>query len=691
MAARQDNTSANPLHRLLHPRSIAVVGGSVAAEVIRQSRKAGFDGEIWAVNSQRETLEGLPCYRDIASLPAAPDAAFLAVPSEENIALVAALRQRGAGGVVCYASGFAELGGDGVALQQQLVAAAGTMPLVGPNCYGLLNYLERCALWPDRHGGHAVDRGVAILTQSGNIGLNLTMQNRHLPLAYLIAVGNCAGTQYHEYIDALLDDDRVSAIGLHIESLNDIAAFSEVAVRALQKNIPIVALKTGCSAASATVTASHTSALAGSDQLYDALFARLGIGRVHDLTEFVETLKLLHVCGSLKGKAVGSLSCSGGDAALFADLAHREGLLFPPLNQQATALLSATLGTKVPLHNPLDYHTYIWGDVPALTDCFRGMMLAPIDVTVLVLDYPKEDDIPIEGWDEIVSAYIAASQQQRMPAVLVSSLPELLPARISEQLISAGIAPIQGLADAATAIRVAAQIGLQQQDKASVTKVASSRIEIDANTRTLDEFSAKRALARFGLAIPASHLVQDESAAIVAANLLGYPVVIKAVSEQMAHKTELGAVHLNIADAAEVKVTLSRMRPLSDRFLIERMVSGGVAELIVGVSRDPQFGLTLTLGAGGILVELLRDAVTLLLPASQDDILKALQSLHCFPLLTGYRGRPAANIAAVITAIMAVVHYAQENAATLLELDVNPLIVTADGAVAVDALITLRA
>ena len=193
-------TATDPLRRLLSPRHVAVFGGRAAAEVVRQCQQLGFVGEIWPVHPRHEFMEGLRCYPDVAALPAAPDASFIAVPRQGTIELVAELSARGAGGVICYASGFAEVGGEGVALQQHLVAAAAGMALLGPNCYGMLNYLDGVALWPDQNGGQRLARGVAIVTQSGNIGLNLTMQTRGLPLACLITVGNKAGASIENKI-----------------------------------------------------------------------------------------------------------------------------------------------------------------------------------------------------------------------------------------------------------------------------------------------------------------------------------------------------------------------------------------------------------------------------------------------------------------------------------------------------------
>ncbi|WP_137818923.1 acetate--CoA ligase family protein [Pseudomonas sp. 2FG] len=677
------------LERLLHPKSIAVAGGSVAAEVIRQCRKIGFQGQIWPINPRREEIEGLPCYADVAALPGVPDAAFLAVPRAETLPLVAGLAARGAGGAVCYASGFAEVGGDGVALQQELLAAAGDLALLGPNCYGLLNYLDGCALWPDHQGGQRVERGVAIITQSGNLALNLSLQQHHLPIAYIMALGNKAVTDFHHCIEALLEDPRVTAIGLHIEGLGDVAAFSRAAHKALQRGVPIIALKAGSSSIGAQLTASHTSSLAGADALYDALFQRFGVARVEDLAGFLETLKLLHVCGPLHSRRVGALACSGGDASLLADLGQSCGVDYPALDAVTRERLGAVLGPLVPLHNPLDYQTYIWGNVPALTDCFAAMAQADTDLNLLVMDFPDSQQESIEGWDESVSGFIQAHRLQPKPAVFVSSMAELMNRPAAQRLLAAGIAPMQGMRETLRAIAAAAAIGQRRAQLAAVDPLPAPTALRQGEAGMLDEYSAKRQLAACGLAIPAGHLVVTLEAALQAAELIGYPVVLKAVSSELAHKTELGAVKLNLRDAQQLAGAFSELAANFAQFLVEKMAAGVVAELLVGVTRDPQFGLALTLGAGGILVELLADARTLLLPASRGEIEQALRELRCFALLDGYRGKAKADIPALVDAIEAIARYAQRNAERLLELDVNPLLALEQGAVAVDALVRL--
>ena len=681
--------ATEPLRRLLSPRHVAVFGGRAAAEVVRQCQQLGFAGDIWPVHPRHEFMEGLRCYPDVAALPAAPDASFIAVPRQGTIELVAELSAIGAGGVICYASGFAEVGGEGVALQQQLVEAAANMALLGPNCYGMLNYLDGVALWPDQHGGHRLERGVAIVTQSGNIGLNLTMQTRGLPLACLITVGNKAGASIEAIVEALLLDPRISAIGLHIEGLDDVAAFSRVALQALRQRVPLVALKAGSSALGAQITMSHTSSLAGPDALYLALFQRCGVARVHDLAGLLETLKLLHVHGALLGRRIVSASCSGGEASLVADLAQARGLDMPALPAPAHQRLHAVLGNKVNVANPLDYHTYIWGDLAAQTECFAGLLDCRFDAHLLVLDFPRQDRCTSASWQTTVDAFVAAHEGHGARGLVVSSLPEGLPESVASQLLARGIAPMQGLADCLDAISHAAHIGQAQAGVTQATPLATPVPRAAGRARLLDEASAKQALARFGLPVPQGRVLERAQALPFAA-ALGYPVVVKAVAPALAHKTEAGAVRLNLMNAAEVEAALAAMAPLSDQFLVEQMVRGALAELLVGVQHDPQFGLTLTLGAGGVFVELLRDSVTRLLPLSRAELLQALQSLAMWPMVTGYRGRTLGDVEAVLDAIEAIIAYATAHADRLLELDVNPLLVLpqGQGVLAVDALIS---
>ena len=679
----------SPLARLLSPGSIAVIGGREAQEVMRQCDRIGFAGTLWPVNPKRAEMQGRRTFASVAELPEAPDASFIAVPRAALVEVVAALAGRGAGGAVCYAAGFAETGAEGAALERDLVARSGDMALTGPNCYGHINYLDGAALWPDQHGGQRVARGVAIVTQSGNIGQNLTMQRRSLPLALLVTVGNKAKGDMADYVNAFLDDERVTAIGLHIEGLADIPAFDRAAARARAQGVPIVVVKTGRSAAGAAIALSHTASLAGEDRLYDALFARNGVARAPDLSVFVETLKYLHVHGPLPGRAVSCMSCSGGEASLAADLACLHGLATPALPAHVQTGLAAVLGPRVPLANPLDYHTYIWGDAVLQTACFRAMLRGRFDASLLVLDFPRQDRCEGAAWDVTMRAFAAAARVEHAPACLVSSLPETLPEAQGGWLLEQGIAPMQGLGEAFAALGLAAGIGEAWGRERPAEAAPPDRL-LWSGLEQLSEAQAKAALAAFGLAVP-DHRVARQAGVAAAAREIGLPVVVKALSRDIAHKTEAGAVRLNLATPEEAARAAAAMAHLAGEFLVERMHGGAVAELIIGVARDPQFGLTLTIGAGGVLVELLEDAVTLLLPVQRDEVARALAGLKVSRLLTGFRGRAAGDVAAAIDAVMAVARFADWNNTSLQELDINPLLVmpAGQGAIVADALIRI--
>ncbi|WP_370230740.1 CoA-binding protein, partial [Cognatishimia sp.] len=378
------------LARLLRPKTIAVVGGGAwCAAVIDQCQKMGFGGEIWPVHPKAEQLAGRDVFRTVTDLPKLPDAVFLGVNRFATVDLVGQLAAMGAGGAVCFASGFLEASAedtDAADLQDKLLSAAADMPILGPNCYGFINYLDGALLWPDQQGGKSCDTGVAIVTQSSNIAINLTMQTRGLPIAYAITAGNQAQIGIAELGKNLLQDPRVTALGLHVEGFGDLRAWEDLAAFAASVNKPIVAIKVGKSDQAQAATVSHTASVAGGDAGAAALLDRLGIARLNDLPSFLETLKLLHVTGPLASNTVATMSCSGGEASLAADTAHGRNLVFPALNARQARDLRTALGPMVALANPLDYHTYIWRDVPALTQTFAAMSDPQLAITLLIID-----------------------------------------------------------------------------------------------------------------------------------------------------------------------------------------------------------------------------------------------------------------------------------------------------------------
>lgn len=693
-------TIRDNLKRMLAPRHVAFVGGRSMARALKRCADGGYLGHMWLVNPQHDSLEGVPCVRSIAELPWGPDAVFIATNRELTLTCVAELAAVGTGGAICYASGFAETGAEGQALQQQLLEAAGDMALLGPNCYGLLDYLHSAALWPVAHGGKAVEKGVAVLTQSGNFAYNLSMSDRSLPVAYMASVGNQAQLGVAELMDVLLDEPRVTAIGLHLEGLKNVPGFARAAHKALEKGIPIIALKTGVSQIGAELALSHTSSLSGSDALYDALFARLGVIRVSGPVSFVETLKAA-ACGNLPaGNSLIALACSGGDAGLIADYAERNDLSLPKLDAGQSGELAQVLPSYANLVNPLDFTTAIWGDGEALNAMLDSALRTQADAAMLVLDYPAEFTGERKECDLLLDLYCEALVRHGKTGFVTSAFPELLPAHARERLHGQGVAALQGVEDGLAAWgRIA---GYQRNRQALLALGESALVPLcpqalEGEGQLLNEWDSKQALREFGLPTP-NGVLSTPDKALKDAEALGYPLVLKAVSAQLPHKTEAGAVTLNLKDGAALSAALEKMRASIaayapgvpfDQLLLEPMAKPPLAELIVGIKRENDFGLALVIGAGGILVELLKDSRSLLLPTTDGAIRQALLSLRSAALLQGFRGREAADLDALVAAIGAVAEYACENAGQLLELDVNPLLVGADGTTAVDALIRI--
>ena len=695
------------LARCLAPRSIAVVGGGEAARVIAQCRKLNFDGELWAVNRKRKSLEGVRTVAEIAQLPGAPDAAFIAIPARASVDAVGELAQLGAGGAVCYASGFKETGGD--ELQRQLCARAGDMAVLGPNCYGFLNLTCGAALWPDFHGARRIDDGVAIFTQSGNVGLNLSMQRRALPLAWLVTLGNCAQLGFEECIGAALSDKRIRAIGLHIEGLRDLRAFAQLARRAQQQGVGIVALKVGRSTIGARIAMTHTATLAGSGALYDAFFAQLGVGVVDTVEEFIETLKLLAHGGALRGARIASMSCSGGEAALIADLqtmrqtAHQavrhtvRTLEFPPLDDAHRNLVQATLNEYVRVDNPLDYHTFIWGARDKMRATFAAMMSGGFDLTLLIIDMPRDDFDAREIWLCALHAFIDAANDTGARAAVASLLGENISDIDAALLHAHNIAALQGLAQALAAIDAAVQIGAVDINRAAPALQTRAAIESTESFKSIDaprwdELQVKQQLVDAGLSAPLSARADSPDAACAIAARLGYPVAVKVLSPRLLHKTESRAVALNLGDARAVQIEAARMLAMTiddspvGALLVEKMIAAPVAELLLAVGYDSQFGRYLMIGAGGALVELIAERKLLPLPVDARAVREAFDALRIAPLLTGHRGQPACNFTALVDAALGLQKFI-ENHPRVREVEINPLIATPHDAQMADAVV----
>ena len=682
--------SAARLARLLRPRSIAVVGGREAARVIEQCERMGFAGELWPVHGRRRTLAGRPAVPNPEALPGPPDAAFVAVNRVATVEVVRTLSRLGAGGAVCYASGFLEAA-DGAALQGALVEAAADMPIVGPNCYGLINFLDGAPLWPDQHGGRRLapaERGAAILTQSSNIAVNISMQRRGLPLAYLVTVGNQAQLGLSSLAAALLEDQRVSALGLHVEGFDSVAGFEALAGKARERGTPVVVLKAGRSEQGRAAALSHTASLTGSDAGAEALLRRLGFARAQSIPELLEALKFLHVHGPLAGSRLGALCCSGGEAGLLADAAEGAAARFPELTLPQAAAVQDTAHPLVTVANPFDYHTFDWGNEAALRRTFSAFARCGFDANLIALDFPRADRCEDADWEITLTAFEQAMADTESKGALVASLAENLPEEKAQRMMARGIAPLAGLGEALCAIECAAAIGAAWRSPLPAPVLLSA--PGPGAPILLDEAAAKARLAAWGVPVPPGGVARDEDQAAALAESLGGALAVKALG--IAHKTERDAVRLGLRGAQEVRAAARILLGVGERVLVERFVPGLAAELLVGLHRDSELGLLLTLGAGGALVELLRDRVALLLPVDEAQVRGALARLRCAPILEGHRGRPPADLDGAVAAILAIAGHAAQQADLVEELDINPLGVApvGGGAMALDALLRIR-
>ena len=684
-------------NRLLNPRHIAFIGGEIAVVAIGEARRCGFAGEMWPVNPRRSDMAGIPCYPSVDDLPQTPDAVFLAVPVLAAIETVAKLAAMGAGGIVCYTAGFKEAGGAGNAAEKALMGVVGDMALIGPNCYGVINYLGNSALWPFAHGGNSPGFGAAIITQSGMFSSDITMSQRSLPLTHMISAGNQAILGLEDFIDVLCENPAVRAIGLHIEGLKDVPRFERAALKAMSLDTPIVALKTGSSVIGNTLTVSHTGSLSGANELYDALFERTGVIKVTNPSQLLETLKYLCVAGAPNGSRVIGFTCSGGGATMLADHGETIGLTFPEFAPEDASALADLLPSIASVSNPLDYTTPIWGQSEFTAPVFEtALSTCDSDVAILVQDYPAPGlDESKVYYQNDAQAFCDAAAKSGIPAVICATIPENMDAETREHLIANGVAPMQGIHEALNALSTAASWKQAKKRILANPPDPLQSVPEFAALSLLDEAAGKALLAKANVPVPLGRCVNGDLAAKAAAEL-GFPVVLKMMGPKLAHKTEAGAVVLGLNSIDAVTKAVEAMRKavarydagaVTDRFLVEGMAAPPLVELIAGIRRDPQFGYAMTLGSGGILAELIGDAKTLLLPASRDEIKRTLGELKVARMLNGFRGQTKVDIDVLALALFGLSEFVLSHSDQLAEVEINPMFVYEKGIIAVDVLI----
>lgn len=677
------------LIRFFRPRNVALVGASDKStwSTMIHSRFArfGHEGQLFAVNRGGIPAHGLPGFTSCSAIPEAVDMAYIYVPAP---AVIGALEDAAAAGIrdaVILSSGFAEAGGEGIAMQEAVARRAGELGVrfMGPNSMGFANIGHRSAVTSINTRLPVRSGRLALVSQSGAIAneLGKFAHAQGIGLAFTAATGNEAGITVTDILDYLVDDDAVGAIGLYVESLKHPDRFVATAARARAAKKPIVVLKLGRSAMAGAIGLAHTGSLVGDDGVFDALCDRYGIARVNSIEELVITADFLGQIGPIDPPRVGFTSISGGACAIYADLAELHGVEIAPYAEATQARLREVLPAFAATLNPLDVTGVVvqepqtWSKVIPILEDDPNMGLI-VAATVMPNTEP-EMQILGPGVRAAAEGFRATGKPAVIASVILQDASEVQLAFRA----SAGIDVV--LPDLDFGVRALAH--LQRWSQRLTRPLAAGSAPAAASERPRGERETLAYLAERGVPVIPSTLVTDAAAATRAVAALGGLAALKIASPQIAHKTEAGGVRLNVsADEAAaafesiVAAALAHSPSAQIDGVLASPMRPAATELIVGIVRDPEWGLALTLGIGGILTEVLRDSATRLLPIDAAEAKEMLLSLRGARLLQGYRGQPVADLDALAAAVVAIAEAAAALGPALAALEVNPLRV--DGA-----------
>ena len=672
------------LKKLFRPKSLAIIGGYWADFVYDGNKTIGYKGKVWHINPSRKSTKRKKYYKNIKDLPEIPDCVYLAVSRDQTVKLIKDISNMGVGGTVCLASRFSELNSkEGKDKTNELIKNSGKMPFLGPNCYGFINYLDKISVWSDQVSGKPTKKGVAIICQSGTIGNTISFNNRSLPIGYIISLGNQSKITIEDAISYALDDNRVTAIGIYAESFTNTAKLIKVFKKSKLKNIPIAIVKVGRSKIASKTILTHTGSLSGKEDIYDSLFQRMGVAKCNTLGELCEILKLFHTHGVLKNDQISIMGPSGGDMAMIGDVAESLSLKFGKIPSKIKNDLKKVNHPSVIISNPFDLQTYNWNDPENLEKTFKLIFKTNFALNALMLDLPNIEDCDTEEWDAIVDKFIKSSKIKKNGAI-ISSLSDTLPKYLREKCLKYNVVPLQGMSESLLAISNAIKIGKVWKNFADI-KIPEEIPNLKKKIKTYSEYKSKLILKKNKIPIPKS-LVTNKKNILRDSKKIGFPLVAKINSNTVLHKTEIGGVVTNINSEKELK---KKTNKFTGNILIEKMITDNVFEMIIGIKNDNEFGPTIILGAGGIYTELFKDTTTLLLPLTKRIILEEIKKLKFSKILFGFRGKNSGDLDALVSSILKIAKFAENNYDKISEVDINPLIVCkkGKGVFAVDALI----
>ena len=698
---------------LMKPKSIAVVGASPrmnrATRVITNLQRFGYNGRVFPINPRHAEIHGLPCYPDLASTPETPDTVVVAIPAADVPAILTAAVERGVRGAVVLSSGFAESGPAGQARQAALerLAAERGLLVCGPNCYGVFNIrLGASAFSADMRDPLAGP--VAVVSQSGGFSHAIAehlMRQRRVGVSYIVSCGNQAGVTVEDYVEFLVDDEDTTVIGVFVEGFRRPDTLRRVAARARERGKPIVALKVGRSENARQAMLAHTGSLAGTPEIIEATLRQSGILQVTSLNEMLDTLALLPAAGARRGRwRTAVLSGLGGECGHVADVADREGVELPPLSPGSIEALRTVMPDFGNPRNPLDGTGAMYENAemfPRLVDVLlRDDGIDVVAVNMRASVPGSGGGAPSRQFARDLAAAVRAGTD-RLVFCFGSHAAGDLDQDVVVPLAEAGVPFLEATETAMQALRHAHEYG-RIVERASRPSPSPPR-PAPAWTRSLggmlSNAEAMRLLGEFGIPFAETLAAPDADTAVRVAERIGYPVVLKIDSPDVAHKTDVGGVRVGCGDATSVRegfrdvvgsVRARAPQARLDGVLVQRMIAGGT-EMILGVQRDPLFGPAIVCGFGGIFTEILRDVAIRVPPLTRDDALAMIDELRGSALLRGARGRRPADVRALSDAIVGLAALAEAHGERLVALDLNPLLVLDEGrgVVAMDWLIQL--
>ena len=702
------------IHAMLHPRNIVLVGatdkpGNYAERIWNNLVKYGYEGGLYPLNSRRETIWGVPCYKDFASLPDKPDHVLVLVPARFAVQVVRDAAAAGAQSATIVTSGFSELQDEesqrlAVELQQAIRETG--LAVTGPNCLGNLSAGENLFTNIDDRTVTMEAGPVAIAGQSGAIvmAIRQALEDRGIGVGYMVTTGNEAGLETTDLMNYFAIDPSIRVIVVYLEGVRNTKAFREACKAARAAGKPVIAIKLGASEGGRAAAMAHTGALAGSIESFDAISAREGVIRARGLDELVETTECFVHAALPKGSRLAAVTLSGGKRGLLIDAFSAAGLNFAPLSPAASEKLAKMLGPGSIVGNPLDAGFAAVVDPSVYMQSIKIMIDDPdTDIVIIDAELPKAPHELRERNLRLVDEMAASAGK---PVIYISTM------SIGFTEFTKGlrqslphIAAMQGLDRAVGAIKALIEYADLAKDVPEITSSssASARATLErtlknASGAALDEVSSKKLLKAYGIPVSREAIAHTSSEAVKIANQIGFPVVAKVVSADILHKSDVGGVVLNIGNAAGVRKAFDQIsarisklkgRPKIDGILIAQQVKADL-ELVVGAALDAEMGPVILFGTGGVEIELMKDVALAGAPLDAPEAKKLIGRTKAGVKLRGYRGKPALHEASVVKALVGLSNLMADAGNRIASVDVNPFLVNGRTGVAVDGLIVLN-